>query len=416
MNYIIKYKKNIEKNTINLPTSKSILLRMLFILAISDNTVYIKNIDMCYDVYSMIFSLKNLGKKIILKKSCIKILKGFNKTKKKIFLYNSGLASRIIFMFLFFKNKNYIKLCGEKNLNKRPIYGVHNIYESFLNNYKNHVFYYKKHGFLPLRIYKKKKIELNERISSQYLSAFILNASIFKSKIIINLKNIISSEYVKMTISLMKKFGLKIKYNKKNICIKKLNKLKLKNNLFFVEKDCSSASYFFMFNFIKRNIIRFNKNLLSNIQTEIKFINVLKKIGLYIKKNNEGIITFYRKKKINSISIDCKNVIDTSMSFCLLLEKIKKIKLYNIYNWDKKESKRIKAISKECKVIGFNIKKSFNWIIIKRRKYRNNILIKNYNDHRICMTYYLFTKKKIFINKPNSVKKTFPNFFRELNV
>ncbi|UOQ33127.1 3-phosphoshikimate 1-carboxyvinyltransferase [Candidatus Vidania fulgoroideae] len=417
MNQIIGLISKKKKNKkINLPTSKSILIRLLFMLLFSKKKVVIERVSICSDVFSMISCLECLGKKIAYKNSSLIIKNDVKERKKKeIFVGNSGLTARIIFMYLLFKKKKII-LKGDKGIYKRPMKSIEDIYNNVLKKNRSRVLY-KRDGFLPLKTFHGSLFfNIKEKTSSQFITAFLLNSHILKRKIEINIGNVVSKKYISMTIEILKKFGLKIKKKGKNSYNFKKSKLRFSKK-YIVEKDCSSASYFFMLCLIEKNIF-FPKKIISKTQTEVKFLNVLNKIGLNILKNKNRIFLRFKRKKVNSISIDCESIIDSSISLCLLfLSGIKKIKLYNIHNWNVKESKRIDAISKECKVFGMNVKKGINWIIFTTFKERSNIVIKNYDDHRICMTFSILLKKKnILINNPNSVKKTFPRFFDELNV
>ncbi|UOQ27908.1 3-phosphoshikimate 1-carboxyvinyltransferase [Candidatus Vidania fulgoroideae] len=417
MNQMLGFqKKNTNRRkAINIPSSKSILIRLLFMLFFSKKKVVLKNFSYCEDVLSMINCLKGLGKRIVYKNHFLTFKKHKRKVnKKKLYVGNSGLTARILFMYFLFKKEKKI-LLGGKEICKRPVKDVEVLYKNIVKNIHSKVFY-KTDGFLPLKIFSNRNtFYIKNRISSQFVTALLLNLHVLKRDIKIDISEVVSKEYIYMTLKILKKFGLKIKRIKENILFKK-SKLKFKKK-YSVEPDCSSASYFFLNSIIEDGIF-FKRCIFSKIQTEFKFLNILKRIGLKFFCTKKNIFLRFRRKNIYSISIDCKSIIDSSMSLCLLfLSKIKKIKLYNIYNWNLKECKRMDAISKECKVLGMRVKKGSNWIILSVFKDRHDIIFKNYNDHRICMTFSLLLKKKnILINNPNSVKKTFPGFFNELNV
>ncbi|UOQ38052.1 3-phosphoshikimate 1-carboxyvinyltransferase [Candidatus Vidania fulgoroideae] len=417
MNQILWFKRGgtNRRKAINIPSSKSILIRLLFMLFFSKEKIILKNFSCCEDVLSMITCLRGLGKKIKCKDSSLTFKKhNKNSTKKKLYVGSSGLTARIIFMYLLVKKEKKI-LLGSKEIYRRPVKDIEVLYKDIVDNINSKVFY-KNDGFLPLKTISNRNVfVVRNRISSQFVTALLLNLHVLNKEIKINISKVVSKEYIYMTVKILREFGLNIKRIKEDILFKK-SKLNFKKK-YSVEPDCSSASYFFLISIFEKGIF-FKKSIVSKVQKEINFLNVLKKIGLRIFYIKKKIFLRFRKKKIYSISIDCKSIIDSSMSLCLLfLSGIKRVKLYNIYNWNLKECKRIDAISKECKVLGMRVKKSKNWIIFSVFKNRHNIIFKNYNDHRICMTFSLLLKKRnILISNPNSVKKTFPSFFNELNV
>ncbi|MGX7582543.1 hypothetical protein [Candidatus Vidania fulgoroideorum] len=404
--YFKEKKKNIE-----IPGSKSYTNRVILFSFLCFKKIIIKNPLISEDTIVMLNNLKNFKNfNFFFKKNKMFISNNYPiiLLNKKFYFKNAGTVARPLLSLLFFLNFNCF-LNGNKNMRKRPIKGLVNI----LNNFnKKKIIYLKKKYFFPLLLkkkkikFKKKKITINENLSSQFLTSLIIGLSY---KIIkpfyIKIKNIISLNYILFTIKLIKKFNINIKFFRKKIIIyPSFFFLKKKIS---VPKDIISQSYFFYNKIINKKIL-FNFNINQN---EIEILNFFKKIGFYFYKTS-----FYKfikfKKKIYYLNVNCCKIIDSSMIIStLIFDKIKKIKLFNIYNWNFKECNRIIAIAKEIKKLGGKVLYGKNWIILKKFKIRKKIIINTYNDHRIAMIFKNYNLKKYFL-KPNCVKKTFPLFLK----
>ncbi|MGX7576500.1 hypothetical protein ACWNYI_00575 [Candidatus Vidania fulgoroideorum] len=394
--------------------SKSINNRYLF-FSLYFSSLKIKDILISNDTKRMIEALEFLGFKKYIKKNQIELKYNKKNKEKYLNIENAGTVARPLLVYFLFNSYKDITLDGNKNMRKRPIKNILKLI-NFLGKIKKRITNNSK-KFLPLSInkgflkFKRSFIFINESKSSQYITAIILNSCLIEKNFFFFIKKIVSFCYLNLTLKLLKKIKLKYIFFKKNIIYynnyKNFKKIKFK-----VEKDTISASYFILnsyYSFKKLTLLNF---IYKKIQNESCLINIIKNIGffLYYKKYFRCV---YYKKKIYFLKIDCKKIIDFSMTLTILSSKnIKKIFLYNISNWKYKECNRIKAISKEIKKTGKKVYYNKNWIYIVYKKDREKLIIESYNDHRISMLFNNYiTKYNCYIKKPNSVKKTFPKYY-----
>ncbi|MGX7586212.1 hypothetical protein [Candidatus Vidania fulgoroideorum] len=395
--------------------SKSITNRYLF-FSFFFNKIKIKNPLVSNDTKKMLKVLKFFGYKKFFQKNTIIISFKKEKKRKYINIENAGTVARPIFAFLIIKSKKRIVLDGNKNMRKRPLKGILKIL-NIMGNFKDRFFYLGRKYYLPINFkkgkmkFKRKFSFIKEKKSSQIITSLLLNSCLIKKKIFYFIKHVISYNYVLLTLNLMKKINLKFLLIKKNI-IYYNDFRKFKNNTYLVNKDIISASYYLIDTyFSKKKVSIRNLKKIKGVN-EYCLLNLLKKIGfyIYIKKKIKCI---YYNKNIHFLKVDCKKIIDFSMCLPVLIsKKIKKMFLYNIYNWKYKECNRIKAIAKEIKKMGHKVYYGVNFIIIFYNKIRKKIIFDSYNDHRIAMLVNCYINKyNGYIIKPNCVKKTFPKYY-----
>ncbi|MGX7582823.1 hypothetical protein ACWNYQ_00560 [Candidatus Vidania fulgoroideorum] len=395
--------------------SKSITNRILF-FSFFFKKIFLKNLLISNDTKQMLKVLIFYGYKKNFLKNKLRI-KFFKKLKGKyINIENAGTVLRPIISLFIYKCYKDVIIDGNKNMKKRPLKGLIKSLYFFIKVFKR-INFLKKNFYLPIRIkkgyseFKRHYLFIKEKKSSQYITSILLTSCFYKKKFFLIIKKSISFNYIILTLELLKEINLKFLIIKKNI-IKFNNYKNFKKNEFLIYNDIISSSYYFLDCYFLKKKITIRNFLYKKIINESCLINVLKKIGIYIYKNN-FIKSVCYEKIYKFIKINCIKIIDFSICLPILCScKLNKIFIYNIYNWKFKECNRIKAISKEIKKKGNNVYYGKNWIYTIFKKNRKKIIFDSYNDHRISMSLNSYSiKKNCYIQKPNSVKKTFPIFY-----
>ncbi|MDH3004883.1 MAG: 3-phosphoshikimate 1-carboxyvinyltransferase [Candidatus Shikimatogenerans sp. JK-2022] len=406
MFYKLKFKKKRKKKLkIKITGSKSESNRLLIIKKLYKK-IKLFNISNSNDTKLMLKALNN------------------KKKKTKINIKDAGTVLRFLISYFTIKKNYDIILTGTKRMKKRPIYYLVKALKSIGGNIK----YLKKIGYPPIRIKGKKIIKknifINSNISSQYITSLILIGPFLKKGLIIKLlKEKISLSYIKMTIKIFKKLNFNIKIKKNYIIIKK-NKEKNKKK-FFIESDWSSISYFYsilsilddnkkiFFSYFKKKSLQ-GDSIIRKIYKKFFGIKTIfykkKKILIYKKKN------FKFKKKF--LKINLKSTPDIAQTLILTCSILKiKCLLTGLNSLKIKETNRLKALKKELFKIGIETKitdESIEIINFFKNK-KKNIFIKTYKDHRMAMAFSVVAiKKKIFIENPKTVKKSYPNFWKDI--
>ncbi|QJC33359.1 3-phosphoshikimate 1-carboxyvinyltransferase [Enterobacteriaceae endosymbiont of Donacia clavipes] len=415
--------KPIEKiqGSIILPGSKSISNRVLLLSSLAKGKTKLINLLNSDDVNYMLKALKLLGIKFFLsnnKTTCI--ITGNNgiinpQKKLKLYLGNAGTVMRPLTALLSLNKKCDIILTGDPRMQERPIKHL----VDTLTNCGAIIKYLKNMNFPPIQIkggFKNtKNIQIKGSISSQFLTSLLLISPLIKKdiSIIIN-SNLVSKPYIDITIKLMKIFGVNVQNNNY-----KYFKILGKQNYispgeYLIEGDASSASYFLSAAAIKGGTVKIKNITKNSIQGDIKYTNVLKKMGATIHYGKNYISC--TKNILKSINMDMNHIPDVAMTIAvtsLFANGITIIK--NIYNWRVKETDRLKAMSNELKKTGAKIITGKDYIIITPPKKIKKIIVETYNDHRIAMCFSLLalSNNSVSIINPQCINKTYPNFFKE---
>ncbi|WP_367670597.1 ribonuclease E [Sodalis-like secondary symbiont of Drepanosiphum platanoidis] len=362
------------------------------------------------------------------------LLPNFYMNKKNYYKENSNIYNKIKFK----KNEKFIFKSNIKIFYKHKLLILYNfifkilifylsyfytIYKNILKNLKKKIIYFIKKKIIKFKkfllIYKKYIFFIKNKINKKKINIYNFIKKILKINIIFNFK----------------KFFCKKIYNKKNYII--FYRIyffnKLKNNFYYINN-----------NFLKKNILFFNKNLFNLKKKHKNNIyllnnNIFIKINFYfsIKEKKNIYKKFFKKKNIYNIKnnfkikknkkniflifyINKKNLLILSNNFFLqniiinkfiLNKKIIKIHFLKI------EKFFIKKLLKNNKIKNLNIfnknklifYKNFNNKDIKiiMEKKINNFLKKFLNINNIYEKFFNFNKNLIIKNKNILCKKKY---------
>jgi 3-phosphoshikimate 1-carboxyvinyltransferase len=401
-----------------LPGSKSITNRALLLSSMSNGKTYLKNILYSDDVKYMFKALKKLGVKFTYfhkKKSCYIYGQGrkFPKIKNvNLYLGNAGTAVRSLLSVLSIKKNSNIILTGDERMHERPI---KHLVQALIQGQAK-ISYLNKTNFLPVLIqggFIGGKIILNGSISSQFLTALLIASPYSKLNTSILIKgNLVSKPYVDITIKMMQSFGVYVENNQYKEFYISNNQNYVSPKKYHIESDASSASYFLSAAAIKGgtvSVIGVGKN---SIQGDIKFGNILKKMGakIFLKKNK----IICTRKKLKRINMDMNDIPDVAMTIAITALFAKgKTTIKNIYNWRVKETDRLSAMANELRKIGAKIKEGKDYLIIQPPKIFKKSEINTYNDHRMAMCFSLISLSGVPVTliDPQCINKTFPKYF-----
>ncbi|MBI2654648.1 3-phosphoshikimate 1-carboxyvinyltransferase [Candidatus Woesearchaeota archaeon] len=410
----IKTKKYINA-VIEAPPSKSYTQRALIVAALANGKSIIKNPLFSDDTNYMVSALKQFGVEIK-KKGKNLVVYGINgrlKTPdKNVFVGNAGTAMRFLATFASLADGDTI-ITGDKRMQQRPIQDLLYALQQIGVNSKS------SDGFPPVKIFGGSfnggNIRLKGDLSSQYLTSILLCAPYAKNSITMNItENLTSKPYVDITLDVMKKFGVDVKnINYKKFMIKNNQKYKARN--YAIEGDASSASYFFAAAAIAKGKVMVKNINPASKQGDIKFVDILKKMGCGVKKGKNYIqIEGYSLKSVDVDMNEMPDVVPTLAVTSVFAEGTTTIR--DVPNLRLKETDRLKALAFELRKIGANVEEMQDGLKIKRRRVQKAI-IETYNDHRMSMSFAVagLGINGIRIKNPACVKKSFPDFWEKFN-
>lgn len=406
----IKTKKFIDA-VVEAPPSKSYTQRALIISSLASGKSIIRKPLFSDDTRYMISALNQFGVKIERKKDALSIHGSngkLNRAKGKIFVGNAGTAMRFIAAIASLADGTTI-ITGDKRMQQRPIQDLLDALSQLGVRSESCS------GFPPVKIFGNSLIGGSAKIkgstSSQYLSSILMCAPYAKKDVKIDiLGNLASKPYVDITTDAMKSFGAGIKnFNYKRLVVKAGKKYSPRN--YRVEGDASSASYFLAAAAVTKGRVRVNNINPGSKQGDIKFADILKKMGCSVAKGKSFIEV--KGHSLKSIDIDMNkmpDIVPTLAVVSLFADSTTTIR--NVQNLRVKETDRIRALAFELRKTGANVEEMNGGLKIRRRRLQKAI-IETYNDHRMAMGFAIagLAISGIRIKNPNCVAKSFPDFW-----
>ncbi len=411
----------------NIPGDKSISHRSIIIPSISNGVCEVNNILKSEDVFHTLNAFRSMGVKIIEEKKKLLIygngLNSLTKSKKPIYLGNSGTSARLLTGLLSAQNFNSV-LIGDKSLSKRPMKRIADPLEKM--NAKINT----KNGSLPLTIEVRKLVpcDIELEIPSAQIKSGLLLAGL-------NIDGETNIKETKITRDhteiMLEAFGANIEIekidNRKNIKI--IGKQELKSKNINVPNDLSSSAFFIVLTLINENSRIVLKNI-NNNPTRNGLLLALKKMGANINLYNERISNHENICDIEVLSSNL-NGCELDASFAdLMIDEYPIIAIAAAFanspcifrglkELRVKESNRLKLIQSNLINCGVNCKIESNDLYIfpsKKYEIRNN-QIKTDFDHRIAMAFSVMGTKigPLEIKESDSINTSFPYFKNEFN-
>ena len=427
---IKKYNKKIK---VDGDKSLSIRFALLASQAIGKSKAY--NLLKSEDVVSTINCLKKLGVKIKWYKKknfCIINGNGLNSYVYKDNLTlngnNSGTCVRLLTSLLINSPKK-IKIVGDKSLSKRDMKRIIDPLTEF-----GATFYPKNKNTLPLYIkgsdYLTPIKYLELKGSSQCKSSVMLAALLTPGETKLICKP--SRNHTELLFKYLK-IPIKIKKIKNYEIIKIKGKQNFKAFNYNVPSDISSSAFFIVLTLLSKNSKLILKEVGVN-KSRTGVIEILNKMGAKInlknKKNYKGeIVADIHVKSVKSLkAINCPSKLNTAaidefLIIFLAAAKAKGVSCFkNLEELNKKESRRLDWGSKILSMIGVRNKLIKNHGIKiwgqPNLKLNKKYEIKNYlKDHRVMAMSTIAALTlggKWKIHEPESIKTSFPSFFKIL--
>ncbi|WP_130807263.1 3-phosphoshikimate 1-carboxyvinyltransferase [Senegalia massiliensis] len=412
------------KGEIIAPGDKSISHRAIMLGAISEGETIIHNFLFSEDCINTINIFKDMGVNIKVDNKIIKVrgvgLNGLKKPTKDLYVGNSGTTIRLVSGILS-GQKFPTKISGDNSIERRPMKRIIEPLSMIGANIKSTDGNYPPLNILPSN--ELNGIKYKQNISSAQVKSSIMFLSLYAKGITKIIEPYRSRDH---TERMMKYFGVDIVQKDNIISIN--SKIKPLAKEVIIPGDISSVSFFIVGALILKDSHIIIRNVGYNI-TRRGIIDVLNAMGANIKifncrnENNEEIVDMEVKySKLNGIEIKgdiIPRLIDEIPIIAVAASCAEgKTVIKNASELKVKESNRIFSTVQNLSSMGINIEETDDGMIINGS---NNFLaanVKSYSDHRIVMSMIiavLKAKGTSNIDNINSIKTSYPDFFKTLN-
>lgn len=415
---------NPPRGKVKLPGSKSITNRALMLAALADGNTIIRNPIVSDDSEFFIKALQKLGFNVnteIDNRIFVEGLLGkIPSNHADLYIGNAGTAARFLSGLVCLGNGKFW-LDGNDRMRERPI---GDLVES-LRSLGGKVIATENKGNIcpPIEIQadglKGGRTLISGKISSQFLSALLMIGPYTDLGLEIQVFDELNSRpYVEMTSKIMEKFGI-YPQNNRDLNYKVEKGHYISPGEFLVEPDATAASYFLALPAFTGGSVSITGLHKNSIQGDIRFIEILKTIGLRIEESEDGITSsFDQTDRLRGVSADLSDMPDTAQTLAVMAPfAIEPVEIRGIASARVKESDRIGATCTELRKLGVQVDEFSDGMKIYPCAKINPAEICTYGDHRMAMSFALIGTRigGIVIEDPDCVNKTFPKFFETLD-
>jgi len=400
---------------IHLNSSKSQSNRALIIQALSKNPIQLNNLSSAKDTQILLNILKE---------------DAISNAKEKCYdVGGSGTAMRFLTAYFATKSGTRI-LTGNQRMKQRPIKPL----VGALLKLGASISFLEKDGFPPLKITGKilhgNEVEIDGKLSSQYISALLLISPQLYNGLVINFTGKITSRpYINMTMKMMEHFNVSSSWGENSIRISNQQYTAEEDQPYSIEADWSSASYWYSLAALAQHA---DIRLYGLNQKSLQGDSILKDLYVFLGIKTEFIEGGVRLTKIPQITealgfdySDCPDIAQTvivtaaGLSIPILLNGLQTLKI--------KETDRMSALCNELKKLAVNVQSGFS-DSLEIKEYRQisasssaklpspSHPVETYDDHRMAMSFAPLALRynSIDIVNPDVVTKSYPKFWSDL--
>lgn len=407
MNISIKPSK--INGTVNAPSSKSEMQRVVAAALLAEGVTTITNPSYCEDAKAALNIIQNLGAKITINKDSTEVYGGLQPKQNILNCGEAGLSLRMFSPIAALCEEEII-LQGEGSLKTRPVYMLEEPLkmlgaECVTNN-----------GFPPVKIkgpLKGGSITIDGSVSSQFLTGLLMALPKAPQNSQIKVKSLKSKPYIDMTISVLEKFEIKIDNSEYKVFDIPGNQT-FKPCNYSIEGDWSGASFLLVAGAVAGKV-KVNNLKMDSIQADKRIIKALELAGAQIEMNDNSICV--TKNNLECIEFDATDCPDLFPPLVALTANCKGTSVITgVERLKHKESDRATVLKNEFANIGINVEIKGNNMLVHGGKISGGRIF-SHNDHRIAMAgavAALSADKEIIIEEAECIAKSYPAFFDDL--
>ena len=396
------------------PPNKSYTHRAIFLAALSDGKSIVKNVLNSSDIKATISACNAFGVEVHEDNDIITIRNTIGSTVQgsMIDAQNSGTTIRIAIAIAALSGGNTM-LTGDESLKKRPMQPILDSLQTLGVSSESDG------GLPPITIKGKIKgnqVNIDGKISSQFISALLIIAPRLENGLIINIQGeLVSKPYIELTIAIMKEFGVivnsEIQY-KKYVVKHQI----YKPTTFTVPSDFSNLALLLASNVLLGDGLEIEISLGNLPQGDEAIIDILEELGVNVTLNG-NIITTKSPEMLTGGRFDLSDTPDLLPALAILsLKSSKPIEIFNVKHARYKETDRIAIISRELKKIGIVVEEHEDGMKLTPNENLSSGELNSENDHRLFMAFSIAAMYigDCTVTDPDSVQISYPNFISDM--
>ena len=400
MKYVISPPQNTIRNSIPIPSSKSISNRMLIIRSLAGSRAPLQNLSDSDDTVVLAQALEN---------------------EKDVYdVGHAGTSMRFLAAYLCTRPGKFT-LTGSRRMKQRPIGPL----VDALKQLGAQIDYLETEGCPPQDIrgggIGGGHISIEAGNSSQFISALMKIGPVLKGGLSIRLEGeVVSASYIEMTLALMNSCGAGASFDGKQITIPESAYTVTD---FRVESDWSGASYWFQVAALRPGSEIILPHLSpDSLQGDAVLVPLFDSLGVQSSFHRQEVILRSQESDLpHGFEHDfttCPDLVQTmAVTLCALEVPFR---FTGTITLRVKETDRIAALQSELRKLGYVLTADARgeWLQWdgSRCEPESDPLIHTYHDHRMAMAFapLAITHGKIAIDDPAVVSKSYPGFWKDL--
>jgi 3-phosphoshikimate 1-carboxyvinyltransferase len=415
--YLVKPVHGPIRGSIRPPGSKSLTNRALITAALADGTTRLSGVLHSDDTRVMIESLTRLGIQVEqdIDARTIEVVGCGGRppaASADLWLENSGTSIRFLTALCALGNGEF-RLDGNERMRERPIRDLVDAIAQLNVGIACELGTNCPPVVLKADGVAGGKVTIAGNISSQYLSGLLMMAPGAKETLDIHVTGeLVSQPYVDMTMGVMAQFGITVGCLEPNIY--RVQPQTYQATTYDIEPDASAASYFFAMAAITGGEVTVAGLSQYALQGDVHFVEALEKMGCSVRYDTDSVTV--TGGELHGIDIDMNAISDTAQTLSVVaMFADSPTTIRNVAHMRHKETDRISAVVTELRRMGIESTEFDDGLMIKPGPIQP-ATIETYDDHRMAMSFALAGLKVdgIRIADPNCTRKTYPDFFKDL--
>lgn len=257
-------------------------------------------------------------------------------------------------------------------------------------------------------------LRLDAGQSSQYLTALLMLGPLTADGLAITVTDLVSEPYVEITLAMMRAFGAEItREDGPDGRTYTVAPTGYRATTYAIEPDASTSSYFFAAAALTPGAEVTVPGLGTGaLQGDLGFVDVLRRMGAEVTIAQDRT-TVRSTGALRGLTVNMRDISDTMPTLAALAPFADgPVRIEDVANTRVKECDRLDACAENLRALGITVDTGPDWIEIHPGTPAGPVEIATHGDHRIVMSFAVTALRTpgVTFDDPGCVKKTFPDF------
>ncbi|MEV7723463.1 3-phosphoshikimate 1-carboxyvinyltransferase [Streptomyces sp. NPDC087917] len=256
------------------------------------------------------------------------------------------------------------------------------------------------------------ELTLDAGESSQYLTALLMLGPLTRQGLRITVTRLVSAPYVEITLAMMRAFGVEVeRRDSPEGEVFDVPPGGYRATTYAIEPDASTASYFFAAAALMGHEVTVAGLGRGALQGDLRFVEVLERMGARVRVTDEAT-TVAGTGTLDGLTVNMRDVSDTMPTLAALAPFASgPVRIEDVANTRVKECDRLEACAENLRRMGVPVRTGPDWIEIDPAA-PGPAEIATHGDHRMVMSFAVASLRTpgVTFDDPGCVRKTFPGF------